>query len=156
MAGLTGLSAAVRRLRRRRVARLWAIAAALVALAVVLVPLAVANIGETIEGSTPPPGPPAASTPARTARPKRPLHASPAPRLAQATLTIGPALSTAPVPTSFFGISTEYWTLPLFERDSPVFERVLSLLHVAGDGPLILRIGGDSADHAFWSARDRK
>jgi hypothetical protein len=33
---------------------------------------------------------------------------------------------------------------------------VLALLHVAGDGPLILRIGGDSADHSFWSPRARK
>jgi hypothetical protein len=33
---------------------------------------------------------------------------------------------------------------------------VLSLLHVAGDGPLILRIGGDSADHSFWSPRRQK
>jgi hypothetical protein len=74
----------------------------------------------------------------------------------QATLTIGPTLSTAPVPSSFFGISTEYWSLPLFERNTPAFERVLSMLHVAGDGPLILRIGGDSADHSFWSARRQK
>ena len=31
-----------------------------------------------------------------------------------------------------------------------MFERVLSLLHVPGNGPLVLRIGGDSADHSFW------
>src|SRR5438270_1122829 len=106
MAGVTGLGAAVRRLRRRRVARLWAMAAALVALAVVLVPLAVADIGETIEGSAPEAGRHAASHPARITRTKRRLHASLRPRLAQATLTIGLKLSIAPVPTSFFGIST--------------------------------------------------
>jgi Glycosyl hydrolase family 79 C-terminal beta domain len=157
MAGLTGLGAAMRRLRRRRVARLWAIAAALLALAVVLVPLAVADIGETLEGSAPPTGPHASSSPTRIARTKkRRFHTSSGPRLAQATLTIGPKLNTAPVPASFFGISTEYWALPLFERDTPAFERVLSLLHVPGDGPLILRIGGDSADHSFWSPRARK
>ncbi|MBV9802892.1 MAG: hypothetical protein JO130_06865, partial [Solirubrobacterales bacterium] len=60
-----------------------------------------------------------------------------------------------PVPSSFFGISTEYWALPLFERNTAAFERVLSLLHVAGDGPLILRIGGDSADQSFYSQRWR-
>ncbi len=156
MSGLTGLSAAVRRLRRHRVARLWAIAAAFVALAALLVPLAVADIGETIEGSAPPTGSHAASRPARITRTNHRLHASVGSALAQATLTIGPKLSTAPVPSSFFGISTEYWTLPLFERDTPAFERVLSLLHVAGDGALILRIGGDSADHSFWSPRARK
>lgn len=159
MSGLTGLAAAVRRLRRRRVTRLWAIAAALVALAVVLVPLAVANIGESTEGASPPARPTgsgASSTPARIARAKHRAHARTAAALPQATLTIGAKLSTAPVPSSFFGISTEYWSLPLFERDTPAFERVLSLLHVAGDGPLILRIGGDSADHSFWSSRGQK
>ncbi len=31
--------------------------------------------------------------------------------------------------------------------------RVLALLQVQGDGPLVLRIGGDSADHSFWKPR---
>lgn len=156
MSGLTGLGAAVRRLRRRRVARLWAIAVALVALAVVLVPLALADIGESAEGPSPPPRPPGSGASTRIAKAKPRRHARPAPSLPQATLTIASKLSTAPVPSSFFGISTEYWTLPKFERDTPAFERVLSLLHVAGDGPLMLRIGGDSADHSFWSPRGRK
>jgi hypothetical protein len=69
---------------------------------------------------------------------------------ADAVLTISRGASTTPVPRSYFGLSTEYWALPLFERDMPVFERVLSLLHVPGNGPLVLRIGGDSADHSFW------
>jgi hypothetical protein len=60
------------------------------------------------------------------------------------------------VPSSFFGLSTEYWALPLFESDTTAFERVLSLLHVPGDGPLILRIGGDSADQSFWDPKARK
>ena len=68
----------------------------------------------------------------------------------QAVLTIAPSASTTPVPASYFGLSAEYWALPLFERDMPVFERVLSLVHVPGNGPLVLRIGGDSADHSFW------
>ncbi|HET6866825.1 MAG TPA: glycosyl hydrolase family 79 C-terminal domain-containing protein [Solirubrobacteraceae bacterium] len=159
MSGLTGLSAAVRRLRRRRVARLWAIAVALVALAVVLVPLAVADIGDIGEGPAAPAhqaAPGANSAHARTARARSRRYVRRAPIVPQATLTIGPNLSTAPVPSSFFGISTEYWSLPQFGRDTPAFERVLSLLHVAGDGPLILRIGGDSADHSFWSPRGRK
>jgi hypothetical protein len=71
-------------------------------------------------------------------------------RSAVAVLTISPDASTTPVPPSYFGLSTEYWALPLFERNMPVFERVISLLHVPGNGPLVLRIGGDSADHSFW------
>lgn len=158
MPGLTDLGAALRRLRRRRVA--WAIAAALIGLAVLLVPLAVADIGEMTEGSPSSVGSPAGSGPssahARRSRAKSRAHARRTSALAQATLTIGSPLSTVPVPSSYFGISTEYWTLPLFERDTRAFERVLALLHVAGDGPLMLRIGGDSADHSFWSPRGQK
>lgn len=156
MPGLTGLGAAVRRLRRRRVARLWAIAVTLIALAVLLVPLALADIGESTEGPSPRARQTGSGATALIAKAEPRRHFRRASALPQATLVIGPTLSTAPVPSSFFGISTEYWTLPLFERDTRAFERVLSLLHVAGDGPLILRIGGDSADHSFWSPREEK
>jgi hypothetical protein len=54
------------------------------------------------------------------------------------------------VPRSFFGISTEYWAIPLFGRHMREFERALSLLRVPGNGPFILRIGGDSADHSVF------
>jgi hypothetical protein len=74
------------------------------------------------------------------------------PGAGQAVLTVTPSRGRA-VPRSFFGLSTEYWTLPLYERHARPFERVLSLLHVRGDGPLILRIGGDSADHTSWDPR---
>ena len=55
-----------------------------------------------------------------------------------------------PLPPSFFGISTEYWTLPIYERRAAVFEHMLSLLEVPGNGPMLLRIGGDSADRTMW------
>ncbi len=54
------------------------------------------------------------------------------------------------LPRSYFGISTEYWTLPIFARRTGMFERMLSLLEVPGDGPFVLRIGGDSADRTRW------
>jgi hypothetical protein len=57
------------------------------------------------------------------------------------------------VPRSFLGLSTEYWTLPFYQGHLPLLERVLSLLHVSDGGPMILRIGGDSADHTFWVAK---
>ena len=60
------------------------------------------------------------------------------------------------VPRSWFGLSTEYWALPLFARNLPVFERVLAMLRVPGEGPLVLRIGGDSADRSFWAPRARR
>jgi len=37
-----------------------------------------------------------------------------------------------PVPRSYFGLSTEYWALPLYAEHMALFERVLSLLQVRG------------------------
>jgi hypothetical protein len=54
------------------------------------------------------------------------------------------------IPASFLGVSTEYWTLPLWESHGKLPARVLSLLQVPGDGRLILRIGGDSSQRTFW------
>jgi hypothetical protein len=127
-----------------------------VTLAVLLVPLALANIGDS-DGRAAEPGHHLASVfdsgpvPIRHRRERAAARSG----LPTATLTVAPNASTVLVPSSFFGISTEYRTLPMFEVNTPVFERVLSLLHVAGDGPLILRIGGDSADHAFYYPRWR-
>jgi hypothetical protein len=55
-----------------------------------------------------------------------------------------------PIPRSFLGLSTEYWSLPGYESHMTVLGRVLSLLHAPGDGPLLIRVGGNSADHTFW------
>ena len=78
------------------------------------------------------------------------------PRAVQATVTISPKPAPTSVPRGFFGLSTEYWTLPLYARHLAVFERVLGLLHVRGSGPFVLRIGGDSADHTFWTTGARR
>ena len=78
---------------------------------------------------------------------------SQAPRLAKATLTVLPGAPLQAVPRSFLGISTEYWALPLYARRMALFERVLEMLHVPGSGPFVVRVGGDSADHAFWAPR---
>jgi hypothetical protein len=84
-----------------------------------------------------------------------PLSASAPPALApaQADVRIGSLRHTMRVPRSFFGISTEYSSLPVYEQQLPLFERVLSLLHVGGDGPLVLRVGGNSADDTLWEPR---
>ena len=76
------------------------------------------------------------------------IHATPP---AAASVSLAGATYGTPIPRSFFGVSTEYFSLPLYERNQSVFQRVLSMLHVQGDGPMILRIGGDSADRSFWS-----
>jgi hypothetical protein len=68
----------------------------------------------------------------------------------QATVTIGPRAPTRAVPPSYFGVSTEYWAIPLFERSFGQFVRILQLLHAPGTGPFVLRVGGDSTDHAVF------
>lgn len=73
-----------------------------------------------------------------------------APAALSATVTVSPAATVARVPRSFLGLSTEYWTVPIWSRQSALLERVMALVHASGDGPLVLRIGGDSADHSFW------
>lgn len=68
-------------------------------------------------------------------------------------VTIASRPSGISVPRCLLGISTEYWAMPLFERHEPQFERLLALLRVPGNGPLLLRIGGDSADQAVFGLR---
>ncbi len=101
----------------------------------------------------------AAATPPHGSHPvgptTAPLSASAPPALApaQADVRIGSSRDAMRVPRSFLGISTEYSSLPVYEQQLPLFERVLSLLRVRGDGPLVLRIGGNSADDTLWEPR---
>jgi hypothetical protein len=53
------------------------------------------------------------------------------------------------VPRSFLGISTEYWTIPVWAAHINLLSKVFSL--ITQEGPVVLRIGGDSADQALWS-----
>ncbi len=65
-------------------------------------------------------------------------------------MTVPAQAPLTPIPRAFLGLSTEYATLPLVEQHTPLYERVLSQLHVPGDGRFVLRIGGDSSDHAIF------
>jgi hypothetical protein len=56
----------------------------------------------------------------------------------------------APVPASFLGLSTEYWSLPHYVNQRQLFTRAVGLLRVPG-APFTLRIGGESADLSWWS-----
>ena len=69
---------------------------------------------------------------------------------AHVSLTVSPAAHMMRIPRSYLGFSTEYWTLPTDELHVALYRRMLSLIHVPGDGPTILRIGGDSSDHTFY------
>lgn len=72
------------------------------------------------------------------------------------SVVIGSLAGAISVPRSFLGISTEYSALPLFERHSALLVRVLGLVRAAGEGPLILRVGGASADSTFWDPSARR
>ena len=87
----------------------------------------------------------------RTAHP-RPTHTgarlTTIPWRPGAQITIGPGATGTPIPSSFLGMSTEYFALPAWARHLTLLDRVLALIH--GPGPLVLRVGGDSADRTFW------
>ncbi|MDQ6606587.1 MAG: glycosyl hydrolase family 79 C-terminal domain-containing protein, partial [Actinomycetota bacterium] len=89
---------------------------------------------------------------------RRPVSARPpyAPASGRAAVNVFPDATGPDVPRSYLGLSTEYWALPVFERRMKLMQAVLALLRVPGDGPLVLRVGGDSADHSFWNPRPRR
>jgi len=115
------------------------------ALALLAVSLAVAGIGGLVVAGS------------HHSRQATVTHTAPGPGTApngtlRAVVTIAAGARPARVPDSFLGLSTEYWAVPTWERESSVLDRVLSLLHVPGDGPPMLRIGGDSANEALWES----
>jgi hypothetical protein len=59
------------------------------------------------------------------------------------------------IPRSLFGLSTEYWTLPVDEHHTLLDKRELSMLHVPRDGRFIPQIGGDTSDHAVFDPSAR-
>jgi hypothetical protein len=92
----------------------------------------------------------------RAANGRGPARAAHAPESTSVVVALAPGDRATPVPPSFLGLSTEYWSLPGFAGHMAAFARVLSMLHVPGDGPVILRVGGNSADHTIWAARLRR
>ena len=66
-----------------------------------------------------------------------------------AVVRIPARVPTIGVPRSFLGISTEYRTIPVWAHRLSLLGRVLS--SITPDGPMILRIGGSSADQTRWA-----
>jgi len=112
----------------------------LVAFGVVVAGIGALNVAESEHA---PRTPISQAAPRAGARPTAP---------SQAEVTIAAGARPIRVPDSFLGLSTEYWAVPGWDRERAVLDRVLSLLHVPGDGPLVLRIGGDSANEALWES----
>ena len=69
--------------------------------------------------------------------------------LPQAVVRIPAGGATISIPRSFLGISTEYWTVPVWANHLSLLGNVLSSL--TPDGPMVLRIGGSSADQTRWA-----
>lgn len=113
----------------------WALAGVLTAISMAL---AVTGFGQDRPASSTAPGPG-----------RRPAAGRTGPAV-PAAVTVSANAAMAPVPRSYLGLSTEYWALPLWSPSMSLLERALSLVRVRGDGPLVLRVGGDSADHSFW------
>jgi hypothetical protein len=75
--------------------------------------------------------------------------ASPAPP-ARATISLVRAAPTIALPRSFFGFSIEVWDAMHDAQYLTLFKRAVQLVRVAGDGPEVLRIGGNSTDQSYW------
>jgi hypothetical protein len=74
---------------------------------------------------------------------------SPESRTADVTLSMDPV--PLRVPSSFLGVSVEYNELPNYEVWFSSFVRMLATLRSPGvHAPVILRIGGESADSSIW------
>jgi hypothetical protein len=56
-----------------------------------------------------------------------------------------------PVPRSFFGLSVEQNELPIYENTGILFDRFLAMLRPRDGSPFIVRLGGRSADDAYWN-----
>lgn len=56
----------------------------------------------------------------------------------------------ARIPAGFEGISFEYSKLRAYARAGAPVDRVLNLIHPEDGQPLLLRVGGQSSDRAWW------
>jgi hypothetical protein len=59
------------------------------------------------------------------------------------------------IPTSFFGLSLEYKELRTYVKSGALFRRMLSIVRPRDGGPMLLRIGGKSADHVWWGTTEK-
>lgn len=58
------------------------------------------------------------------------------------------------VPSQFFGLSMEYNSVAPYEDMGGLFGRAVSLFRAENGAPMILRVGGKSADHVYWDPRN--
>jgi hypothetical protein len=81
------------------------------------------------------------------------LIGAPGPRAAGAptqTMNVSLTGKSRFIPRLFFGLSVEYNELPKFEAGGPLFDRMISLMRSQNGSPILLRLGGRSADQSYW------
>jgi hypothetical protein len=118
--------------------------------AVVLAGWLAPRSSEVGRAATPPASPTSATPPAS---PTPPTSATP-PTPGTATVTL--SATGRPIPPGFLGLSIEFKELQTYEKEGPLFLRVISLLKPEDGSPVTLRIGGKSADHVYWNATTAK
>jgi hypothetical protein len=84
------------------------------------------------------PAPSAASRDRQAAHPARP------------SVRLSFTTSGRPIPPSFSGLSLEYDELSRYAAAGPLFDRVIALIRPHDGQPLLLRLGGRSADDVYW------
>jgi hypothetical protein len=93
---------------------------------------------------------PASPTTSPRSPPPRTSHSAPS---GKATISLVRGGSAIPLPRSFFGFSIEVWDAMHDARYLALFKRAVDLVRVPGDGPEVLRIGGNSTDQSYWHHR---
>ena len=77
------------------------------------------------------------------------------PRATPVAVTVDTAHPGVQVPPSFLGFSIEYPDVPIYagtpQRPNRPFARLLGSLGGYGNGPAVLRIGGNSTDQSWWN-----
>jgi hypothetical protein len=91
-----------------------------------------------------------ATSSATSVAPAAPAAASHAPPLAPATISLVRGARASPLPRSYFGFSIEVWDAMHDAHYLTLFKRAVGLVRVPGDGPFVLRIGGNSTDQSYW------
>jgi hypothetical protein len=71
----------------------------------------------------------------------------------RATISLVRGAATTALPRSFFGFSIEVWDAMHDAQYLALFKRAVDLVRVPGDGPEVLRIGGNSTDQSYWHSR---
>jgi hypothetical protein len=59
------------------------------------------------------------------------------------------------IPREFFGLSMEYNSLATYEDMGGLFKQAVSLFRAENGAPMILRVGGKSADHVYWDPKNQ-